>query len=60
MFCRIKMMTLSKIQNRRKLDHNQTTCQRFLSTAKPPKTISKVEMRVHYGAYSSIAGSQTN
>ena len=54
------MMTSSKIQNDRKLDHIiQTTCQRFLSTTKPPKTISKVKMRVHYSAYSSVADYQT-
>ena len=54
------MMTSSKIQNGRKLDHIiQTTCQRFLSTTGPPKTISKVKMRVRYSAYSSAADYQT-
>ena len=51
-FRRGKMMMLSKIQNSRKLDHIQTTCQRFLSTTKPSRAISKVEMRVHDGACS--------
>ena len=53
------MMTSSKIQNSGKLDQIQTTCQGFLSTKEPPKTISKVKMKEHYSACSSAAGSQT-
>ena len=52
-------MTSSKNQNGGKLDHIQTTCQRFLSTTEPNKTILKVKMRLHHSAYSSDASSQT-